>query len=69
MIKYTISMPFKDVTFLGSDEVSIESDNLIYAEVGNGSGIQCMNSDNEEIIRSKCNQVANLMREIEQLNK
>lgn len=64
-----MTMPFKDVTFLGSDEVSIESEGIIYSEANNMSGCQCMNQDNQDKIKARCSQIADLIREIEELNK
>jgi predicted nucleic acid-binding protein len=51
-------------------EIEITSENLIYTELGTThSGCQCNNLENAEIIRMKCTQIANLIREIEILNK
>ena len=53
------------------DEVSIESKNLIYSQIGyNLHGLQCNHTDEKHsLILEKCSQVAKLMREIDELNK
>jgi len=51
------------------NEIEIISKNLIYCELENLSGVQCINLENQDIIRKKCNQIADLIREIEKLNK
>jgi len=54
----------------GTKEIEITSENLIYIELGTThSGCQCNNLKNAEIIRKKCGQIADLIREIENLNK
>lgn len=54
----------------GTKEIEITSENLIYTELGTThSGCQCNNLENSENIRMKCFQIANLIREIEILNK
>jgi len=51
-------------------EIVITSENLIYSELGsNHSGCQCTNVYNQELIHQKCRKIADLIREIEQLNK
>jgi len=62
-------MPFKHIEMFKSDEISIVSENLIYSEIHHMNGVQCMNPDNEEFITRKCEQIAKLIREIEELNK
>ena len=53
----------------GTKEIEISSENLIYTELGTThSGCQCNNLENAEIIRMKCMQIADLIREIEILN-
>ena len=66
---YTITMPFRHIEKFKSDEISITSENLIYSEIYNLNGVQCLNPDNEEKITRKCEQIAILIREIEELNK
>jgi hypothetical protein len=66
---YTITQPFKNVCFLGTDEVHMEGINLMYCEAFNFSGLQCINQDNHKAIIKKCEQIADLIREIEELNK
>jgi hypothetical protein len=54
----------------GTREIEITSENLIYTEIGTThTGCQCNNLENAEIIRMKCRQIADLIREIEILNK
>jgi hypothetical protein len=49
-------------------ELEIKSDNLIYSELyDTHSGCQTMH--NQKKIHNKCNQIANLIREIDELNK
>ena len=56
--------------FSGIGEVEITSNNLIYVENGKThNGVQCRNIDNQEEIRKRCQQIAELFREIENLNK
>jgi hypothetical protein len=51
-------------------EVEIESESLIYTELQmTHFGVQCNNLKNQELIRLKCRQVADLIREIDKLNK
>lgn len=51
-------------------ELEICSDNLIYTELGDThSGVQVMNDDNKDLIHLKLRQVADLIREIDQLNQ
>ncbi|MFZ7121757.1 MAG: hypothetical protein ACOWWH_12525 [Eubacteriaceae bacterium] len=72
-MKYIITKPFKNVSFMQNcynDEINIESENLIYSEIfDTHSCIQCNNRNNEKQIHYKCKQIANLVREIEELNK
>lgn len=50
-------------------ELEITGENLIYTELGNThSGVQVLNQTNEKMIHQKLRQVADLMREIDQLN-
>ena len=50
-------------------EIEISSDDLLYTELLTAySGCQCNNLENAEIIRMKCMQIADLIREIEILN-
>jgi hypothetical protein len=57
------------------NEVEISSNDLIYTEAttyyGKHTfvGLQCNNLENAELIKAKCIQVANLIREIDKLNK
>ena len=50
-------------------EICIESAGLNYFEIRNGSGAQCRNVENSDKIREYCNQVADLVRLIDDLNK
>ena len=68
---YTIQCPYSITT---KNEVEIVSDNIMYSEVGLNDkqvyiGFQCNNKENAELIKAKCIQVANLIREIDKLNK
>lgn len=68
---YTIKCPYSITT---KNEVEIVSDNIMYSEVGLNDkqvyiGFQCNNKENAELIKAKCIQVADLMREIDELNK
>ena len=57
------------------NEVEISSNDLIYTEAttyyGKHTfvGLQCNNLENAELIKAKCIQVADLIREIDKLNK
>ncbi len=68
---YTIKCPYSITT---KNEIEIISDNIMYSEVGLNDkrvfiGVQCSNQENAEIIKAKCIQVADLIREIDKLNK
>lgn len=68
---YTIKCPYSITT---KNEVEIISDNIMYSEVGLNDkrvfiGVQYNNQENAEIIKAKCIQVADLIREIDELNK
>jgi len=53
----------------GTKEIEISSENLIYIELATTlSACQCNNLENYELIRKKCRQIADLIREIENLN-
>lgn len=62
---YTVRRIFKKSPF---NEIEIISENLIYSEIQNGSGCQVMNLDNNDLIHDKCRKIADLIREIEELN-
>lgn len=63
---YTIKKAYLS---LKGDEIEIISKDLIYAELGTThSGCQSNNLKNNDEIHKKCAQIANLIREIEQLN-
>jgi hypothetical protein len=70
MDRYIITHPYlgeklKD----GFLEVEISSDNLSYSELQmTHYGVQCMVSDEDNVIRDKCRQIADLIREIDKLN-
>ena len=66
MKTYEISQAYNFVN--GSVEIQIISDDLLYCELVNHSGVQCLNIENSELIRKKCQQIADLIREIEILN-
>lgn len=56
--------------FSDKGEIEIKGDNLIYSELGKThNGVQCTNQENDEEIRKRCSQIADLFREIEELNK
>ena len=63
METYTIK---KSYHWTDDRDVEIQSESLIYAEMGRFSGVQC-NGDNDEI-RKRCDKIAVLIREIEDLN-
>ena len=68
---YTIKCPYSITT---KNEIEIISDNIMYSEVGLNDkrvfiGVQCRNQENAELIKAKCIQVADLIREIDELNK
>ena len=51
-------------------ELEITSQNLIYTELGNThSGVQVINMRNETLIHKKLRAVADLIRDIDKLNK
>lgn len=52
-----------------SNEITIESENLLYSEIAALSGCQSNSVKYNEKIREKCNKIADLIREIELLNK
>lgn len=50
-------------------ELEIMSENLVYTELCDShSGCQVVNVSNQQLIHEKCRQVADLIREIDQLN-
>ena len=68
---YTIKCPYSITT---KNEIEIVSDNIMYSEIRLNDervfiGVQCSNQENDELIKAKCIQVANLIREIDELNK
>lgn len=68
---YTIKCPYSITT---KNEIEIVSDNIMYSEIRLNDklvfiGVQCNNLENAELIKAKCIQVANLIREIDKLNK
>ena len=68
---YTIKCPYSITT---KNEIEIISDNIMYSEIRLNDervfiGVQCSNQENAELIKAKCIQVANLIREIDELNK
>ena len=67
MIKtYTIKCGYP---YTSKNEVEISSEDLLYAEINTThSGVQCNNNKNSEIIRKKCGQISDLIREIDKLN-
>lgn len=70
MDNYKINHPYLGKELEGGFlEVEIKSENLLYTEIGLVYyGVQCMNQSNEQLIKKKCQEVANLIREIDQLN-
>lgn len=67
--KYIITNPYGEGNSK-NNEVQIESDGLIYSEIGDSfCGCQVLNQDNHDIIEYKCIQIADLIREIDALNK
>ena len=68
---YTIKCPYSITT---KNEIEIVSDNIMYSEIRLNDervfiGVQCSNQENDKLIKAKCIQVANLIREIDKLNK
>ena len=51
-----------------SDEIEISSDDLMFSELMNLSGIQCIGKDKDKI-RMRCIKISKLIREIDELNK
>ena len=66
MNRYVISTPFPDSVH---KEVQIKSKVLHYIEIEDHAGCQVKNQENRAEIRNKCIQIADLIREIEALNK
>lgn len=67
MDSYTIRKAYH---WTSDDEIEIESENLIYCELGSThSGCQTNNLDNNDKIHEKCIQISNLIREIEEMQK
>ena len=67
MDTYTIKKAYH---WTNGDELEIKSKNLTYAEFGTThAGCQCVNQVNIDAILDRCNQVAVLIREIDELNK
>ncbi len=53
-----------------TNDLEISSENLLYVEFGQThSGCQCNNIENQKAISIRCNRIADLIREIEILNK
>jgi len=64
---YTIKKAYH---WTDDSEIAITSNNLIYSELGPAHhGCQSRSLKNNELIRDKCRQVADLIREIDNLNK
>jgi len=50
-------------------EITIESSNLLYSEIGSSySGCQSLSKKNNDLIHEKCRKIADLFRQIEDLN-
>lgn len=64
---YTIRHAFPLVA--GTNEIEIESENLIYSEINLFHGMQCKSRKNYDRIFKLCAQVADLIKEIDKLNK
>lgn len=62
---YKIIFPFPNSKH---KEVNISSENLEYAEICGNSGCQVVNTANEKLIYEKCKLIAELIREIDELN-
>lgn len=66
MDTYVISRAFP---WSNNMEIQILSDGIYYAEMGTvHSGCKVMNQNNEDEIHKKCQQIADLIRDIEKLN-
>lgn len=60
----------KAYPWTSDNEIEIKSEGLLYAELGEKhSGCQSMSLYNNNEIHKKCVQIANLIRDIEKLNK
>ena len=67
MDTYTIK---KAYPFTNDNEIEISSENLLYAELGKTHfGVQVSNLENYKKIQKLCCKVADLIREIDELNK
>lgn len=70
MDNYKINAAYPNGLYERYNEVEITSENIIYTEIQHShSGVQVSNQENENQIHKKCRQVANLIREIDELNK
>ena len=67
---YTIKHPFLcKVLEGGFIELEIQSENLIYTQLGlHHHGLQCENQDNHDEILKKCSEICKLILEIDKLN-
>ena len=65
MSDYVIRFPFKSK----HREIEIVNSYLFYFELCDHSGCQVNNTENKDLIHKKCKKIANLIREIDQLNK
>lgn len=66
MNDYSISKAYH---WTDDNELEISSKDLLYVEAGGGSGMQCNSVKNYDKINEKCKKIADLIREIDQLNK
>lgn len=68
-MKYIIQNAYTKSRHLNDNgEIEIRSDGLIYSELNNLSGLQCLNMGNEELIHKKCIEISKLIKEIHKLN-
>ena len=67
MNEYKINFPFPKSDF---NEITIISEDLYYSEIGGKhSGVQVTNLENNDLIHEKCKVIADLIRDIQKLNK
>ena len=66
MDTYTIKKAYH---WTNDNEIKIESENLIFIELCNGGGCQSNSIYNNDEILKRCDQIADLIREIEVLNQ
>ena len=66
---YVIRFPFKHLKDVYNEEIEIINDNLHYCEIERGNGAQTNKTAKDDLVREKCKQIADLIREVELLTK